>query len=457
MSVNKFIISTNAKRSQIESTETHYKLKGIPITINDSVMNGVLYSKEENAKGIPSIKGKPFTIDHPADENGNFISALEGNGLMDFFSGGVVTNAYEVGETWYVDAEIKKSLLAAQTNGKELTEKLEGKGDLGVSTGLYFENNQVTGTNASGQEYHRVAKNQDFNHLAAVDNPAGGKGTTAVFNSGNTFVCNFNDIKPVKDPESKDKRSIHIKAWNAAKKAIGFNALSHDDIRRDLNSAINQNYPENHSKWVMEVYNDYFIYVDDANDGDYFQLSYSISNEGVMVSGEPEKVERKFVKAGNFANDNQNSYNNTDLNTNHEAPIMDRTEMLEALGLATNSQVTDDELKTLLKTKLAVNASEVLDESKVTSIVEQAVNAAVKPLQEQLTANADKELNEVAEQVAALNKGLDAEDAKALGLTKAKAFLTANSAEYVANGYVAPHGRSSQTNSAELLDSDMPE
>ena len=360
MSVNKFIISTNAKRSQIESTETHYKLKGIPITINDSVMNGVLYSKEENAKGIPSIKGKPFTIDHPADENGNFISALEGNGLMDYFSGGVVTNAYEVDDVWYVDAEIKKSLLAAQTNGKELTEKLEGKSDLGVSTGLCFENNQVAGTNSAGQEYSRVAMNQDFNHLAAVDNPAGGKGTTAVFNSDNTFACNFKDIKPA-EPESTE--SIITRALNA------------------------------------------------------FAKKFSMG------------------------------YNNTDLNTNHEAPIMDRTEMLEALGLATNSQVTDDELKTLLKTKLAANASEVLDESKVTSIVEQAVNAAVKPLQEQLTANADKELNEVAEQVAALNKGLDAEDAKALGLTKAKAFLTANSAEYVANGYVAPRGRASQVNS----------
>lgn len=151
---------------------------------------------------------------------------------------------------------------------------------------------------------------------------------------------------------------------------------------------------------------------------------------------------------GLFANDNQTGYNNTDLNTNHEAPIMDRTEMLEALGLATNSQVTDDELKTLLKTKLAANASEVLDESTVTSIVEQAVNAAVRPLQDQLTANADKELNEVAEQVAALNKGLDAEDAKALGLTKAKAFLAANSAEYVAD-YAAPRGRASQINSSK--------
>lgn len=164
---------------------------------------------------------------------------------------------------------------------------------------------------------------------------------------------------------------------------------------------------------------------------------------------EPESTESIITRALNaFAKKFSMGYNNTDLNTNHEAPIMDRTEMLEALGLATNSQVTDDELKTLLKTKLAANASEVLDESAVTSIVEQAVNAAVKPLQDQLTANADKELNEVAEQVAALNKGLDAEDAKALGLTKAKAFLAANSAEYVAD-YAAPRSRASQINSSK--------
>lgn len=378
MSMNKFIICTNAKRSQIENTETHYKIKGIPITINGGVMNETLYSKEENAKGMPSIIGKPFTIDHPADDNGNFVSALEGNGLMDYFSGGVVTNAYELDDVWYADAEIKKSLLAAQNNGQSLIDKLEGKSDLGVSTGLYFENNKISGTNAKGDKYSRVAMGQNFNHLAAVDNPAGGKETTAVFNSDNTFVCNFEDIKPAG--------------------------------------------PQNEL-----IENDNFI----------------------------DKLANKLK--GLFANDNQTGYNNTDLNTNHEAPIMDRTEMLEALGLATNSQVTDDELKTLLKTKLAANASEVLDESTVTSIVEQAVDAAVKPLQDQLAANADKELNGLVADVVALKiNGIDEAVAKTMGVDALKGLLHANSAEYVAD-YAAPRGRVSQINSAELLDSDMPE
>lgn len=450
MSMNKFIICTNAKRSQIESTETHYKIKGIPITINDSVMNGVLYSKEENAKGIPSIVGKPFTIDHPADENGNFISALEGNGLMDYFSGGVVTNAYEVDDVWYADAEIKKSLLAGQNNGQALTEKLEGKSDLGVSTGLYFENNQVAGANAKGEKYSRVAMGQNFNHLAAVDNPAGGKGTTAVFNSENTFVCNFDDIKPAKEPESKDKRSIHIKAWNAAKKAIGFNALSHEDIRRDLNNAINPNYPENHSKWVMEVYNDYFIYVDDANDGDYFQLSYSISDGGVMVSGEPEKVERKFVKAGNFANDNQNSYNNTDLiNQDGERAMRNLIEAkLKAAGIEVNGLDEDALLLAYNEMQAPKEPAQEPQTNSETPAWAKDLVAKVNTLESQLTANAEQELDAIAEQVEALKMGINKDAAKAMGLDAAKSFLAANSAEYVAD-YAAPRGRASQTNSED--------
>jgi hypothetical protein len=149
---------------------------------------------------------------------------------------------------------------------------------------------------------------------------------------------------------------------------------------------------------------------------------------------------------GVFAPLTDKGYNSQefDVNQQNEDLIMDRSEMLEALGLATNSQVTDDELKTLMKSKLASNASEGFTKEDVESIV----NAAIKPLADQLAANADKELNEVAEQVAALNKGLDAEDAKALGLEKAKAFLAANSAEYVAAGSNAQHGgRTAQINS----------
>ena len=369
-------IYTNIGKSQIEDKGSHFKITGIPITKNQSVMNRVAYTTEYNEKGIPTIEKQPITTGHPS-VNGVNVSAKEGEGL-NFYTGSLVGNSYlDSDDRWKVDTMINKKKLAAQDTGERWMEILSNKETFGVSTGLTFAKNDISGV-LDGKEYDMVAMNQQYDHLAFLDpkveKPAGGSDTMVSFNSavevGEVIICNIDE--------------------GGTKPAVQQNEL---------------------------ITQDNFI----------------------------DKVANKLKAL--FANDNQTGYNNTDLNTNHEAPIMDRTEMLEALGLATNSQVTDDELKTLLKTKLAANASEVLDESKVTSIVEQAVNAAVKPLQEQLAANADKELNEVAEQVAALNKGLDAEDAKALGLTKAKAFLVANSAEYVAGGYTAPRGRASQVNS----------
>lgn len=370
-------IYTNIGKSQIEDKGSHFKITGIPITKNQSVMNRVAYTTEHNEKGIPTIEKQPITTGHPL-VNGVNVSAKEGEGL-NFYTGSLVGKSYlDSDDKWKVDTMVNKKKLAAQDTGERWMEILTNRETFGVSTGLTFAKNDISGV-LDGKEYDMVAMNQEYDHLAFLDpkveKPAGGSDTMVSFNSdvevGEVIICNID--------EDEDEP-----------KPIG---------------------PQNEL-----IENDNFI----------------------------DKLANKLK--GLFANDNQTGYNNTDLNTNHEAPIMDRTEMLEALGLATNSQVTDDELKTLLKTKLAANASEVLDEDKVTSIVEQAVNAAVKPLQDQLTANADKELSEVAEQVAALNKGLDAEDAKALGLTKAKAFLAANSAEYVAD-YAAPRGRASQVNS----------
>lgn len=172
------------------------------------------------------------------------------------------------------------------------------------------------------------------------------------------------------------------------------------------------------------------------------------------------KLKRHFAPATDKGYNSQEF----DVNQPNEGSIMNRDEMLEALGLATNSQATDDELKTLLKSKLAANASEdftatleTIDTSKAPEWAETLINK-VNSLESQLAANANKELNEVAEQVAALNKGLDADDAKALGLEKAKAFLAANGKEFVADGYGGPQSRTTASNKDEGCSNlDMPE
>ena len=364
---------TNVGKSQIEETDTHFKISGIPVTKNNKVMNEIAYFEQHNADGMPTIEEQPITLRHPKVSGAN-VSAKQGRGLM-FFSGSLVGKHYLDNGTWKVDTLVNKKKLAAQDDGERWTEILSNKETFGVSTGLTFTRNSESGE-IDGVPYKMVAKGQVYDHLAFLDPkveaPAGGEDTMVRFNAdveqGEVIVCNIDNDEPLE--------------------------------------------PLNESAFNKLV----------------------------------EKLKGVFAPATDKGYNSQEF----DVNQQNEDLIMDRSEMLEALGLATNSQVSDDELKTLMKSKLAANASEGFTKEDVTQIVEQAVNAAVKPLQDQLTANADKELNEVAEQVAALNKGLDAEDAKALGLTKAKAFLAANGAEFVAEGYNAQHsGRNVNINSSE--------
>ncbi len=70
MQTNSIMLMANVNRSQINITDTHYNIKSIPITVDDAVMNGVLYSATENAKGMQSMMGNPVT-----EYNTPFITA----------------------------------------------------------------------------------------------------------------------------------------------------------------------------------------------------------------------------------------------------------------------------------------------------------------------------------------------------------------------------------------------
>ena len=355
------ILTTNTNKTSVKKAGGKYQINGIPVTVDNAIMNGFKYTAEENAKGMKTLNGMPMALTHPADEDGRNVSIFSPDGI-DFYSGGKVTNTYNKDGVWYADSEIDEKRLKATEQGEYFANRLDNGLPIGVSTGLTFEAN-----NKSGEGYKMEAINQSYDHLAMLhdsERPAGGDSTVMRFNGEDVSVINIDDIE--KPLAGKDEPSDAF-----------------------IDRAVNK------------------------------------------------------LKAL-FANDNQNSYNNTDLNTNHEAPIMDRTEMLEALGLATNSQVTDDELKTLMKSKLAANASEGFSKEDVVEIV----NSAIKPLADQLTANAEQELDGLATQVAGLNMKVNAEQAKTLGAAWCKEFLEANSAEYVAD-YAAPRGRASQANSED--------
>ena len=215
LTMNKVLLQTNVSKSMIVSTDTHFKIKGIPITVNEAVMNGVLYPADENERGMNSLVGKPLTIGHP-QVNGEFVSGQSGKGLQDHFSGGTIDTVYEVNNVWMVDATIKKDVLQVQSN--ELYQNLENKKPMPVSTGLMFEQNEISGVNHKGEQYQKVAKEQQFDHLAALLNerPAGGDSTIATFNSENIAIVNIEEHLPQEDSivNSVIKRVLHILKGN---------------------------------------------------------------------------------------------------------------------------------------------------------------------------------------------------------------------------------------------------
>lgn len=373
------ILTTNTNKTSVKKADGKYQINGIPVTVDNAIMNNIKYTAEENAKGMKTLNGMPMALTHPADEDGRNVSIFSPDGI-DFYSGGKVTNTYNKDGVWYSDAEIDEKRLKATEQGEYFANRLDDGLPIGVSTGLTFEAN-----NKSGDGYKMEAVNQSYDHLAMLhdsERPAGGDSTVMRFNGEDVSVINIDDIEKPKPTG-----------------------------------------PENEL-----IIQDNFI----------------------------DKVANKLKAL--FANDNQNSYNNTDLiNQDGERAMRNLIEAkLKAAGIEVNGLDEDALLLAYNELQAPKEPAQEPQTNSETPAWAKDLVAKVNTLESQLTANAEQELEAVATQVEALKMGINKDAAKAMGLDAAKSFLAANSAEYVAD-YAAPRGRASQTNSAELLDSDMPE
>lgn len=201
---------TNVGKSQIRETDTHFHIEGVPITVDDAVMNGILYTAQNNREGMPSIKDRVVTLSHPTTNDGQGADAYAGESLQKFYSGGYIESVYADNGVWRVNISVDKDLLRAQDKkqGTDFYNKLETKGDIGVSTGLYTVIEKTVGTNAEGKEYQGIATNQQYNHLAMLPDsepPAGGQATFMRFNGESSeLMINLADYMPDSNPQ-KDK------------------------------------------------------------------------------------------------------------------------------------------------------------------------------------------------------------------------------------------------------------
>lgn len=190
MQINQIMINSTVRKSQIVDNGKHWLIKGIPVTVDNAEMNGILYSEEENAKGMPTINQRPITGGHPV-RDGYPISVNED--MPEWYIGSNVVKHYNSDGINYVDVKASKSMMRNSDNklGQYFADKLERKESFGVSTGL----NLVPVKNADGKV---MATNQQYDHLAFLhDNeaPAGGDKTVVRFNADSgVMVVNVDEV-----------------------------------------------------------------------------------------------------------------------------------------------------------------------------------------------------------------------------------------------------------------------
>lgn len=148
------------------------------VLVREAVLNGGFVPFEEIQRSAPGWNGRPVTVDHPTDANGEFTSA----NAPDVHEKTVVGHMFNVhtdresrkllGEMWiHVDRAESMGGGAAK-----VLEILDGGDVLEVSTGYFMRAENATGTH-EGDRYDAVQRDILPDHLAALPN---GKGACSV-------------------------------------------------------------------------------------------------------------------------------------------------------------------------------------------------------------------------------------------------------------------------------------
>ena len=277
------ILISNTNKATVTKKDGLYNIKGIPITVNNSTMNRVLYPEEENAKGMPTMNGKPLSMSHPSNEDGQNVSIFSPEGI-DFYSGGKVSQTYSKNGIWYADADINEKRLKSTEQGEYFANRLDDGLPIGVSTGLLFEVN-----NESGDGYDMVARNMEFDHLAMLhesEAPAGGDATVMRFNGEDVNVVNFEDFEPL---ATNDKKGLY--AWLESKID---SLITNRYNKQDENINVNEKGPEMELKEVEQLLQ--------ANNDTQNKALADIVATAVNSAVEPLKAELDLVKQSVTAN-----------------------------------------------------------------------------------------------------------------------------------------------------------
>lgn len=241
------------------------------------------YPLEVLEASAPHWNNIPVTINHPQDQEGAYVSAGSPEVLSAWAVGKLLNSRFEDGK---LRAEVMIDLKKAAAKHSTLINSLDRGVEMELSTGLFGEEVMEPGLwNNEAYETRLTAIQPD--HLALLPDATG----ACSWADGCGVRANLKvNAGPAVNQSKEDYRPDMV------------NTASHDGIRNQLRSYVDamdvrrlmDNGPYMYH-YIIEVYDNYFIYEEESQDGvKHWRQSYSINAEDqVVVTDDKTQVQKR--------------------------------------------------------------------------------------------------------------------------------------------------------------------
>ena len=238
----------NAERIRIDKTKEDGKdiiyIRNHNFLKDEIVLNGGLYSAEDNEKGYQSMEGRLFTNGHPKVE-GKFVAisnqdnVLANKALENHYIGASNVNIRKEGGNYLKDIRVNVDVAKGTQAGKKLIEwcnavnsgmKPEG---IHTSTGLLCNRQELQG-NSRGKNYTWKAVNQRYDHDALLLNETGAGGDEIALSVNadeiECFTVNMDDAETANDSilflPADESDEVKVNWMQKIAKTLGFSVKS---------------------------------------------------------------------------------------------------------------------------------------------------------------------------------------------------------------------------------------
>lgn len=401
--------SSNISTETIDGDE-HIVIRGVVPVIDDVVMNGGLYPASEINSSFKSMEGRQCPYGHPKIGT-DYVSADMPRAVNQYHIGAWAENVRKDGEKVIMDVKVNRRFADGCEKGKEFLSRIDNiiagnsSDPIHVSTGLLLQREQNKGK-SKGKAYTWVARNMHFDHIAIL--PASEPGAATPEDGVGMFVNSEGEKLETETAELIDAANCTQEGlFNKAKFFFANNSFSFEDIYSALRAALRNASSGDDWPYPEMVWPDKFIYY---KSGKTYQQKYLMNDDGdAELVGEPIEVVRKpteyEVKTNKETNPMKEIITNALKAKGIETEGKSDAELLDAYNQMNaeekKEETPEEKAAREKKEKAEKDKSDTANNSELQQQITAAVNAAIAPLQAQLNANADKEVNAMREAVKA--------------------------------------------------------